>query len=77
MADLFEHKPDVCPYGHELKPGRIVVSWTPCICPAATEADVRGRGMGHVRVDCRQCEAEGRVTTFFEPPHDAASPPLR
>jgi len=28
-------------------------------------------------VDCRLCEAEGRVTTFYEPPHDATSPPLK
>jgi hypothetical protein len=53
------------------------VSWTPCICEPAKEAADRGRGMGHLRVDCRQCDAEGRVTTLYEPPHDATRPPIR
>jgi hypothetical protein len=77
VADLFEHKPEVCPYGHQLGPGRIGVSWTPCICEPAKEADSRGRGMGHIRLDCRECEAEGRVTVFYEPPHDPAQPHIR
>jgi hypothetical protein len=77
VADLFEHKTDICPYGHELSPGRIGVSWTPCICDPAKEAAARSRGMGHVRVDCRECEAEGRVTVFYEPPHDATQRPAR
>jgi hypothetical protein len=33
--------------------------------------------MGHVRVDCRECEAEGRVTVFYEPPHDLAQRHVR
>jgi hypothetical protein len=32
--------------------------------------------MGHIRVDCRECEAEGRVAVFYEP-HDSAEPHLR
>jgi hypothetical protein len=47
------------------------------ICEPAKEAADRGRGMGHVRVDCRECEAEGRVTMFYEPPHDLAQRHVR
>lgn len=73
MADLFEHKPETCPYGHSLRgPGRATISWQPCICESAKEAAERGRGMGHLRVDCRGCEAEGRRTVLYEPPHDPA-----
>ena len=33
--------------------------------------------MGHLRIDCRQCEDEGRRTTYFEPPHDKEQPHAR
>ena len=31
-ASLFENKPESCPFGHQLWPGKAQVSWTPCIC---------------------------------------------
>jgi hypothetical protein len=31
-VSLFEHRPAICPFGHELKPGCITVGWNPCIC---------------------------------------------
>lgn len=38
-----------------------------CICAPAREGAERGRSMGHVRLYCLQCEAEGRRATFYEP----------
>ena len=67
---LLEHEPQQCPYGHTLGPGQVGISWQPCVCAAAQEAAARGRGMGHHRIDCRQCESRGRLVTFYEPPHD-------
>ena len=31
-ASLFENKPQRCPFGHQLWPGKAQVSWKPCIC---------------------------------------------
>jgi hypothetical protein len=45
-ACLFEHRPEFCPFGHELGPGLIQIGWSPCICQPAKEASARGRGMG-------------------------------
>ena len=53
-----------------------LVSWTPCICQPAKEAAGRGRGMGHVRVECNRCHDQLRQTVFFEPPHDSGYRPL-
>lgn len=69
-VSIFEHKPEYCPFGHQLWPGRAQVSWKPCVCAAAREGAERGRGMGHVWVSCRTCHDQLRQTTFYEPPHD-------
>ena len=69
-VSIFEHKPQVCPFGHQLWPGGAQVSWKPCICAAAREGAERGRGMGHVWVTCRACHDQLRQTAFYEPPHD-------
>ena len=37
-VSLFENKPECCPFGHQLWPGKAQVSWTPCICRPAREA---------------------------------------
>lgn len=68
-APLFEHRPEECPRGHQLAPGRIQVSWQPCLCSEAKAAAERGRGMGHLLLRCRACDDEGRDTTYREPPH--------
>ncbi len=73
---MFENKPERCPFGHRLWPGKCQVSWTPCICEPAREAAERGRGMGHVRVSCNRCHDELRQTLFYEPPHDVGHGPL-
>ena len=57
-ASLFENKPESCPFGHQLWPGKAQVSWTPCICEPAREAAGRGHGMGHVRVACNSCHCQ-------------------
>jgi hypothetical protein len=60
----------VCPFGHELSPGRVQIGWSPCICEPVKEAGARGRGMGHLRLYCRACEDESETRGFYEPPHD-------
>jgi hypothetical protein len=55
-----EHRevtPSTCSEGHEFGPGKVIVGWVPCPCPA--EAG------GHRTVTCRQC---GEV--WYSPPHD-------
>jgi hypothetical protein len=69
-VSLFEHRPECCPFGHELGPGQVQIAYSPCICEPAKEADARGRGMGHLRLHCLQCETEGRKVIFYEPAHD-------
>ena len=75
-ASLFENKPENCPLGHQLWPGKAQVSWQPCICAPAREGAERGRGMGHVRVMCNACHDQLRQTVFYEPPHDTGHRPL-
>ena len=60
---MFENKPEYCPFGHELWPGKVQVSWTPCVCEPAREAARRGRGMGHVRVTCNSCHDQRLAET--------------
>jgi hypothetical protein len=58
-------------------PGHAKVSWTPCGCGPALEANQRGRGLGHITVTCNTCWDERRVTRFYEPPHDVNHPAAR
>ncbi len=67
----FRQPSEQCPLGHSLARGTPqTIGWTPCICPAAREADEHGRGLGHLWVRCGTCAAEGRDTVLYEPPHD-------
>ena len=74
-VSLFDNKPQNCPFGHDLWPGKAQVSWKPCICAAAREAAERGRGMGHVMVTCNACHDQRRQTIFYEPAHDSGHDP--
>jgi hypothetical protein len=69
-GSLFEHRPQRCPFGHELGPGRVTIGWSPCQCQPAREAAELGRGLGHLRLSCRVCEEESRTAIFYEPAHD-------
>ena len=69
-VSLFLHKPQRCPFGHPLWPGRARVGWKPCLCTPAQEGAERGRGMGHLLVTCQACHAQRRDATCYEPPHD-------
>ena len=73
-ASLFENKPESCPFGHQLWPGKAQVSWTPGICAPAREA--ARRGMGYVRVARNSCHDQLRQTVFPDPPHDGGHRPL-
>src|SRR6266849_10389299 len=46
-ALLFANRPERCPYGHSLAPSMPQkISWMPCICGPAREAERQGRGDG-------------------------------
>jgi hypothetical protein len=75
-VSLFENKPQCCPFGHRLWPGRAQASWKPCICAPAREAAARGPGMGHAMITCCACHDQLRQTTFYEPAHDSGHDPL-
>jgi len=70
-ASLFEIKPECCPFGHDLWPGKAQVSWKPCICGPAREAAERGRGMGHGVITCNARHDQLRQAIFYQPAHDS------
>jgi hypothetical protein len=69
---LFAYRPEHCPFGHDLTPGRVKVAWTPCTCQPAREAASHGFGLGHVRVHCLACEDDGTSTVGYRPSHDTS-----
>ena len=69
-VSMFDHKPERCPFGHQLWPDMAQVGWKPCICTAAREAAERGRGMGHLWVSCNTCHDQLWHTMFYQPPYD-------
>jgi hypothetical protein len=60
--------PTECGHGHVWAPGRILVSWMPCLCDRARKE--RPRGSGHRMIECR---TPGCDWVVYEPPHDPAS----
>jgi hypothetical protein len=62
--------PTVCPYGHPLGAGNVLVGWRPCTdCP-----DARGNRNGHTTYQCLACGehpdlGQRRKTIAYFPPH--------
>ena len=66
---LFDDEPKHCPHGHDLA-GNQIAAWLPCTCSEVRKAqERRPRGNGHLYIRCLACEAEGRDTVFYQPPH--------
>lgn len=66
IVSMFDHKPEYCPFGHSLWPGKALVSWSPCLCAPAQERT----GWGHLKVACTTCHDQHWQTTFYQPPND-------
>jgi len=74
-VDLTAFAPAACGHGHVLRyggrkevafiPGRAEVSFVLCSCPAAA---AKPGASGHLEVLCAQCDREGRVTGWRDPP---------
>lgn len=64
----------VCPYGHPLVPGRILVGWAPCQCASAL-AGLRGRG--HRTTQCLACADRNITSVRYEPEHLGGGHPGR
>jgi hypothetical protein len=60
--------PERCENGHEWGPGKVAVSWSPCQCRPAREA--QPRGSGHLTVECR---TPGCRSVWYQPEHDQAT----
>ena len=56
----------VCPYGHQLRPGRVLIGWSPCGC---TPALANRSGRGHRTVQCLDC-SDYRISSIrYTPEH--------
>ena len=76
-VSLFENKPECCPFGHQLWPGKAQVSWKPCICAAGPGSRRRAAAAWDTSVvTCNRCHDQLRQTMFYEPPHDSGHRPL-
>jgi hypothetical protein len=60
--------PTKCGNGHAWGPGKVIVSWLPCQCDPAREAQPRGSGHRTVA-----CHVPGCGFEVCEPPHDPAT----
>ncbi len=57
--------PTHCGNGHAWGPGKVIVSWLPCLCESARAA--QPRGSGHRTIACR---VPGCGYVSYEPAHD-------
>jgi len=57
--------PTKCGNGHIWGPGKVIVSWLPCQCGPAREA--QPRGSGHRTIACR---TPGCRYACYDPPHE-------
>lgn len=56
--------PNECPHGHPLRPGRVLVGWSPCTCAAAIT-----NHRGHRTTQCLDCADHHITTVRYEPEH--------
>jgi hypothetical protein len=59
--------PEACENGHEWGPGRVLVSFTCCGCPAVWAAYGETGGLGHLTVACGE---PGCRSVSHDPPHE-------
>ena len=64
-ASVNRRPPTICPYGHPLIPGMVLVGWLPCRC------DWAGDLGGHRTWQCWACNqlSDKRQTICYWPPH--------
>lgn len=58
----------ICPNGHPLRSGHVLVGWSPCMRCPATKAAQRGL-RGHRTVQCLDCKEKlGEEMVWYDPP---------
>ncbi|WP_018658240.1 hypothetical protein [Actinomadura flavalba] len=72
-TESLDAAPSACPYGHRLEPGRVLVGWSPCVCPPCANR-ARGR-RGHRTYLCLACKDEHVTTVCYRPHHVPACEP--
>ncbi|MFF0526566.1 hypothetical protein ACFYTC_48440 [Actinomadura nitritigenes] len=76
QVSAFRPPPRVCPYGHRLTAGQVLVGWSPCLCAEATGP--RRRGLwGHRTYTCWQCHRYAITSVCYDPPHLGGGHPGR
>lgn len=69
-VSLTAFAPSRCDRGHYIgKGGRVLVSWSPCLCAGAWADSPPARG--HIQVKCTACADEGVAMVYYDPPHVA------
>lgn len=74
MEQVFDSAPGVCAVGHPLTPGKVLVGWHPCTCPAA----FNGGHRTWTCVACMEAGADAEATLYdtrHTPEADAQAPP--
>ena len=60
--------PTVCPRGHQLGRGRVLLGWSPCTCPGTAPSGLNG----HRTYQCTACLDEHVDTIGYTPKHTQA-----
>lgn len=66
--------PFLCPYGHPLGPGKMLVGWAPCICKAVLQTD---GPKGHRTYQCLACHDHHITSVMYVPEHVGGGHPDR
>ena len=65
----------ICPNGHQLRPGHVLVGWSPCGC---ANCGNQPRGLrGHRTLQCLDCREQGEEMVRYNPPHIGGGHPNR